>query len=275
MDNIQTLNIKISDFKNLLYNIRDNYKIDFSDYSLSSLKRRVELFSLKYHINTNDELIYRLNKDNKFFQLFLKSILVDETEMFRDSEFWNELKENIIDKSKNNEELKIWLPHCNSGEELYSLLILLDKLNLIDHSSICVSSLSSVNIDRISEASIELKNMEANNANYERSKIGVNLMNYFKKKPYYVEFKDLFQNTSIIKHDIILDEVPDKFDIILFRNKMLYFNKQLSNKVLVKLKNALKSKGLIAVGIKENINYPGYEKELSVICANEKIYKKN
>jgi len=275
MNNTQTKKISISDYKILIHSIKENYSIDFSDYSLGSLKRRIELFSTKYYFDTINELIYRLNNDKKFFQLFLKTILVDSTEMFRDSEFWIELKELITEKSKTNTDLKIWLPYCNSGEELYSLLILLDKLKLISKTNIVVSSLSPVLIKRIQEASLEIKSMELNNANYERTNIGRNLLDLFIKKTYYYELnRKLFLNTEINQYNIVLEEVNDKFDIILFRNKMLYFNKQLSNKIMIKLKNSLKYNGLLALGVKENINYSGYEKDFSKISNSEKIYTK-
>ena len=275
MNNIQPKNIGISDFKSLIHSIKDNYYIDFSDYSLSSLKRRVELFLPKYHLNNSDALVSKLIGDKKFFQLFLKTILVNTNEMFRDHEYWNELKKIIVNKSTKNPELKFWFPYCNSGEELYSLLILLDKLNLIESSLVHVSSLSLLNVDRINEASLEIKSIEANSANLERTEIEGDLNDYFNLKSYYADLnKNLFQNTNVIHHDIFSEDVTGKFDFILFRNKMLYFNKQLSNKILIKLKDTLKTGGYFSVGVKEKLNYPGYERDFSKVCDNEKIYKK-
>ena len=276
MINNQINKIKISEYKDLINSIKENKGVDFSDYSLGSLKRRVELFSEKYYFDTINELINRLNKDEKFFQLFLKTILIDSTEMFRDDKFWVELKQIIIDKAKNNDELKFWLPYCSSGEELYSLLILLDKLKLISKTYICASSLSSVNMKRIQEASLELKIMKQHSENFDRVYSGSDLFKFFTKKMYYAELnKKLFFNTDIIHHNFISEKAPNKFDIILFRNKMLYFNKQLSDKAMLKLKKALKYNGIIALGVKENINYIGNEIDFSKVSETEKIFKKN
>ena len=101
------------------------------------------------------------------------------------------------------------------------------------------------------------------------------MSDFFKEKLYYSEFNNkLFLNTNIIHHNLISEEATNKFDIILFRNKMLYFNKQLSNKIMIKLKNSLKYNGIIALGVKENINYTNSKTDFSRISATEKIFKK-
>jgi len=276
MTNNQIKKIEISDYKTLIQNIKDNYDIDFSNYAFSSLKRRIELFNNKYYFDNFGELIYRINNDEKYFQLFLKTILIDATEMFRDSVFWDELKQIIVNKNINNNELKFWLPYCSSGEELYSLLILLDSLKLISKSYICVSSLSAVNVNKINEASLDIKNFKQHCDNFDRTSIGNDLFDFFIKKTYYAELnKKLFLNTNVINHNFITDKPTSKFDIILFRNKMLYFNQQLANKAIIKLKNALKYNGIIAIGVKENLNYQNNEKDFSQISETEKIFKKN
>ncbi|MBN1251921.1 MAG: hypothetical protein JXR51_16825 [Bacteroidales bacterium] len=275
MEDAKTQNIGITDFKNLIQSVKDNFYIDFSNYALSSLKRRVELFLQNFHFNNIDELIYKLNNDKKFFQVFLKNITVDTSEMFRDPEFWDEFKTFIIKKSKNNTELKIWLPCSNSGEELYSLLIILEKLKLTEKTLIYVSSISTINVDNIKEASLEIKKMDVNSANFDRIEDGGNLFDFFTIKSYYAQLnRTLLQNVKIIHHDIFTENAPDLFDIILFRNKMIYFNQQLKNKALNILKSALKIGGIIAVGVKESVNYPGYEREFSKVSNTEKIYKK-
>ncbi|OQY03091.1 MAG: hypothetical protein B6I20_05795 [Bacteroidetes bacterium 4572_117] len=267
--------IGISELKSLILRIKTARNVDFSNYALSSLKRRVENFMLEYHLTEVDKLQLKLYKDDFFYNLFLKYILVDTTELFRDPEFWLELIEIVLKKFKHSEEYNILIPECNSGEELYTLLIILDRLNMLDNVKICLTSLSKLNVEKIETALIELKKMEVNEANFERFEKNGNIFDFFIKKGRSFKLKsDLFTNVEIIQHNFFNTELPGNYNLILYRNKTIYYNQLLKTKALKKLHSSLKTNGFIALGIKEKITYPGADNEFVTVSESERIYKK-
>jgi len=178
----RNLHIGIADLKNLLFGIKRHYGLDFSNYALSSLKWRVENFIDRFHFKDIDELLHKLIKDDYFYQLFLKDILVDTSELFRDPEFWIELRRTVLFKFRKLDHVKILLPECNSGEELYSILIMLKIEGLIDKAEIAVTSLSALNVERMQNAIVETKKMELNIANFEKVYPSGNILNFFEDK---------------------------------------------------------------------------------------------
>jgi len=272
---IKKVILGISDLKNLFQSIKANYSIDFLNYALSSLKRRVERFMHSYFISSIDELIHRLEKDDSFFEMFLKSMLVDETEMFRDPEFWIEFKNIVLKKYRYATEIRVWIPDANSGEELYSLQIILAQLNLHEKSSVYITTMNDLNIEQIKKASFDQKKMETNVANFERFDEGGDLNQYFSTKANAsILSSELMTNVKIEKHHMFSDEPPGIFDIVLFRNKLLYYNSQLRIEALKKLTASIRPGGYINIGIKELLDYPSWENDYLILSESEKIYKK-
>ncbi len=272
---IKRIILGVSDIKNLFQAVNATYSLDFSNYALSSLKRRVEKFMGNYFITNIDELVNRLDKDGNFFELFLQTILVEDTEMFRDPEFWSELKNNVLKKYRYATEIKIWMPDINSGDELYSLQIVLEQLNLAEKASIYASTMSELNIEKIKRASCDQKKMEINVANFERFEEGANLNEYFQQQGNVSFLNSIFNSRlTIEKHNLFIEKPVSIFDIVLFRNKMLYYNPQLRIDALKILTSAIRPGGYIAVGIKEMIDYPAWENDYVVLSESEKIFKK-
>jgi len=265
----------ITDLKTLFQSIKSKYSMDFSNYALSSFKRRLEDFIEAYHLRNFDELIHKFENDKDFFQLFVSFQLVDTTEMFRDPEFWVEFKDIVYKKFQYSQELKVLIPDCNSGEELYTFQILNSQLQFADKTKVFVTTLIDDNIDRIVSGQQEGKKMEMNIGNFERYQENGKLLDYFSTRlNVSTLLPGLLQNIDIKKHNLVTDDIDGLYDIILFRNKMLYFNPQLKIEVLKKLDSVLKHGGYIAVGIKESIDQPSWEHNYSIASESERIYKK-
>jgi chemotaxis protein methyltransferase CheR len=265
----------ITDLKTLFQSIRSKYSYDFSNFALSSFKRRLEDFMESYHVNNFDELIHKFENDVNFFNMFMAFQLVESTEMFRDPEFWLELKDLIQKKFNSFHEIKVLIPDCNSGEELYTFQIICSQIQYIEKTKVLVTTFTEEHIEKILKGQQDGKRMEVNTANFERYQEGGNLMEYFTNRLNNSFFMPEFlKNAEINQHNIISDSIPGIYDIIIFRNKMLYFNPQLKIEVLRKLDSVLKPGGYIAVGIKESIDHPSWEQNYSIISESERIYKK-
>jgi chemotaxis protein methyltransferase CheR len=265
----------ISDLKNLFQSIKSKYSIDFFNYALSSFKRRLEDFMDNYRLSNFDDLIHKFENDKDFFQLFIHFQMVDTTEMFRDPEFWSELKNMVLTRYQNSQEIKVLIPDCNSGEELYTFQIVNLQMEYTKKTKVVVSTFIDENIERIESGRQDIKRMEVNNANFDRFLEGGSLSEFFTGKPNNsMIISTLLENVEIQQHNLVSDDLIGVYDIILFRNKLLYFNPQLKIDVLKKLDSVLKPGGFIAVGVKESLDHPGWEQNYSLISESERIYKK-
>jgi chemotaxis protein methyltransferase CheR len=265
----------ISDLKNLFQSIKSKYSIDFYNYALSSFKRRLEDFMDNYRLHNFDELIHKFETDKEYFQLFLDFQMVDTTEMFRDPEFWFELKGILLSRFQYVQEIKVLIPECNSGEELFTFQIINSQIEYIKKTKVLLTTFSQSNVERILKGQQDGKKMETNIANFERFEEGSNLVDYFTNKTNISTIApELLENTEIQVHNLISEDLTGIYDIILFRNKMLYYNPQLKIEVLKKLDSVLKPGGYIAVGVRESVDHPAWEQNYSLISESERIYKK-
>lgn len=262
----------IVEFRNIIGAIREFYGIDYSDYALTSLKRRVEKFLYDSRFVYPIEFIEKIREDRQFFDKFVKEITVKETEMFRDPSFWQCLRKNVAPKLGEGD--RVLVANTNSGEELYSLAILFREAGILDHLRIVAVNISQKNIDFIKTGAYELKKMESYHANYERAG------GYRKLSDYYITNNNkaymdssLIDNVEFIKTDITSEGLHDEYKLIVFRNVMLYYNKTLKNRMLNMIYHVLEPRGYLAIGIKENIDDNLADKYL-LINKDEKVYKK-
>ena len=251
--------IDIADLKRITEVIFQKYRYDFRNYAMSSFKRRV-LRILELKKLTIDGLIKKLNENPGFIYEFLDELTVNVTEMFRDPGFWRILREEIIPSIMlNHKQFKIWHAGCSSGEEVISMCILLKEMGIHQDVTIIASDLDTNIIERAKAVTYSLKSMELNEKNYIRFQGTKTLKDYYKEENGNAVFdKNLLMNVSFRKHDLVMGEVFNKFDLILCRNVMIYFNQTLQNEVLKKFHESLFRYGYLAIGSKESLIWCDY-----------------
>lgn len=266
----------IVDTRNIIKMIDDVYSIDFKNHALTFFKRRVENFIKQYSFKDADGFIQKVEKDKDFFEVFLKDICVETTEMFRDPSIWRVLKEDIFPKNiSNTPNFKIWLPEVSSGEELYSLAIILRKLKLQDNVQIIGSSISELHLERIRSGVFDPRKIETNDANYSRIFSEGHLTDYYtvKEDKAYWDVS-LIENVKLTKQNIIFDDYPKGTKLILFRNQMIYYNQILQERFMKIMYNSLVPAGHLLIGNNERIEYWNSEKDYILVSETESIYKK-
>jgi chemotaxis protein methyltransferase CheR len=267
--------IDIADLKRITEVIFQKYRYDFRNYAMSSFKRRVlRILELK-KLNV-DGLIKKLTDNPGFIYEFLDELTVNVTEMFRDPGFWRILREEIIPGIMlNHKQFKIWHAGCSSGEEVVSMAILLKEMGIHQDVTIIASDLDTNIIERAKAATYSMKSMELNEKNYIRFQGTKTLKDYYKEENGNAVFdKNLLMNVSFRKHDLVMGEVFNKFDLILCRNVMIYFNQTLQNEVLKKFHESLFRYGYLAIGSKESLIWCDYASRFIVVNNEEKVYKK-
>ena len=249
--------------------LKEKYGLEYADYALTAFKRRLENFlrTSRYGV---DELLKKMESAD-FIDHFAGQIAVAETEMFRDPTFWILLKNNYIANFiKEQPKVKIWLPMCASGEEYFSLAILLKEAGWSEKVEVYVSSMSKEALETIKHGSMDAEKVEVSSKNYSRFQGTKNFNDYFKTIGNTVTFdKTLFHNTKFFKEGLDFSTELPHLHLILFRNKFIYFNPSLQYKVCDALYNKLAVKGLLALGILEEV-----EGKFVPINKNESIFQR-
>ncbi|PLX01538.1 MAG: hypothetical protein C0594_13035 [Marinilabiliales bacterium] len=267
--------IGIVDFRNIVKALNDTHGIDMSNFALVSLKRRMEKAILAFGCRSADDFINKIQTDQNFLGIFLHLISVHETEMFRDPSLWRELRDHLLGKVKTRDQAIIWLPCATSGQELYTVMVILRELNANDKFKVIVTSISQRNIDFMSKGVYDLKPLEAYEANYTRYNPNGNFNDYYKvsgKK--FVMDESLLENVEFIKHNIFSDTPPKNVNLVIYRNKMIYFNQNLQNKAISKIDQTLLPGGYFVIGVKEVFDGTGAKGKYILFSKNESIYKK-
>ena len=267
--------IDIADLKRISELIYQKYRYDFRNYAMSSFKRRV-LRIIELKKMTVNGLIKRLEDSPSFINEFLDELTVNVTEMFRDPSFWRVMREEIIPAILlNHKQFKIWHAGCSSGEEVLSMAILLKEMGIHQDVTVIATDLDVNILERAKSGSYPIKNIDLNEKNYIRYQGTGQLKDYYKEENGHAVFdKDLLSNVSFRKHDLVLGDVFNKFDLILCRNVMIYFNQTLQNEVLKKFHASLFKYGYLAIGSKESLIWCDFANRFIVVNNEEKVYKK-
>ncbi|RUA35466.1 MAG: protein-glutamate O-methyltransferase CheR [Bacteroidetes bacterium] len=268
--------IEISDLRRITELVKEQYRYDFTNYAMSSFRRRILRIMELYKFGSADLLIKRLKDDKPFFDEFIAEITVNVTEMFRDPPFWRELRDNVIPNILlNHNTISIWHAGCSSGEEVFSMAILLKEMGILDKAKIIATDIDKVILEKAKKGHYSMKNMELNEKNYIRFEGKNNFKDYFKEENgKAVMDKSLIQNVSFREHDLVQGVVFNKFDLILCRNVMIYFNQNLQNEVLKKHHESLFKYGYLVIGSKESLIWCEIANKFIVVNNEEKIYKK-
>ena len=197
------------------------------------------------------------------------------TELFRDPTFWILLKNiHLTNIFKEQSRAKIWLPMCASGEEYYSLAILLKECGWAERAEVFVSGMSLETLDTIQRGWLEYDKLEISVKNYSRFQGTGQLTDYFKRTGNDIAFdRSLFAHTKFFREGLEFNHELPYIHLILFRNQMIYFNPSLQCKVCDILYNKLTPKGLLALGILEEIDL-SINSKYTALNKEESIYQR-
>ncbi|MFZ5970765.1 MAG: CheR family methyltransferase [Bacteroidota bacterium] len=270
-----TQDIDIADLKRITELIYTRYGYDFRNYAMSSFKRRM-LRILDLKGLSVESLLKKLNENPQFIEEFLDELTVNVTEMFRDPSFWRILRDEIIPGILlNHKQFKIWHAGCSSGEEVFSMAIMLKEMGILGDVQLIATDLDVNILERAKSGAYPIKNMELNEKNYIRFEGKKSLKDYYREENGRAIFdKELVRNVSFRKHDLVMGEIFNKFDLILCRNVMIYFNQTLQNEVLKKFHESLFKYGYLAIGSKESLIWCDIANKFIVVNNEEKVYKK-
>ncbi len=238
-----------------------NSDYDFSDYSVKSFTRRVQKLSADYRTDVSG-LIKRLSEDSDFLETLVKDITVNTTEVFRDPAVWRILDREILPAYKDSFRINIWHAGVSTGQEVYTLLILLKHHGLFDKARVYASDLNSDVLEvaksgkyKYREIDDYIKNF---NETFKDSDILYKFDDYFKvsRGRNLIKVKSfLLDKVEYKKHDLtsLTNPFAVKYDLIFCRNVLIYFNHDLQNRVIKLFESSLFRGGALVIGKHEGI----------------------
>ncbi|MCS7074622.1 MAG: protein-glutamate O-methyltransferase CheR, partial [Bacteroidia bacterium] len=248
------LDFEIEELEKLTNAIMTKYGYDFSNYAVSSFKRRVLMVLKKNGLKSIDMLVQRLMFDPNFFEQFVIEITVNTTEMFRDPSFWKALRMTILPILNSRQEFNIWHAACSTGEEVLSMAILLKEEGMLERARIFATDINQLVLKRAAQGKVPVRSLELYTNNYKGTNPKGEFSDYYQLQDNEAVFdKSLLQNVRFKHHDLAVDHHFYKFDLIFCRNVMIYFNQYLQNRVFELFHNSLFLGGYLALGAKESL----------------------
>jgi chemotaxis protein methyltransferase CheR len=261
------------EFKQFLESIRFVYGYDFTEYSEASVKRRIQSFMEGNKISSIKDLGRLILKDEPTFERFVQDFTVNVTEMFRDPMFYKSLRKNVIKRLATYPFIKIWIAGCSTGEEVYSMAILLREEGMLERAVIYATDINQAALQKAKDGISSIDNMKSYTENYMKSGGKNSFSDYYKAKYNSVLWdKSLRQNIVFSVHNLAMDKSFNEFQLILCRNVLIYFNQSLQDKVINLFYESLCAFGFLALGNKESLLFSQKQKCFEEIDRKEKIY---
>ncbi|MBR4440387.1 MAG: hypothetical protein IKS00_02435 [Bacteroidales bacterium] len=248
----------------LIRTFKEMSTYDFSNYSYKSFYRRVEKILTDNNI-TIQTLINNISKDYNYLENTVNQITVNTTELFRDPEIWIAAREIIVAKYAQAEHINIWHAGCSSGQEVYSMLMLLNEINLVDRVSVFGTDINEEMLEASQYGTYKYIDIQEYIENFNRVVNQKRPEEEYTPITKYVKFlpqRDTIQMDKWLteipvfsKHDLVGCHpfIDKKFDIIACRNVLIYFNHELQNKIINFFYNCLNNGGILMMGRQESI----------------------
>ena len=259
----------------LLEGIYRQYGFDFRSYAYASLKRRlwkrIEAEGLKTVSGLQECLLHQ----PEVMERVLLDLSVNVTAMFRDPTFYQAFREKVVPVLRTYPFIRIWHAGCSTGEEVYSMAILLREEGLYDRARIYATDINEVVLRRARSAIFPLEKMQEYTQNYLKAGGRRSFSEYYTAMYDGALFdQTLTRNVVFSQHNLVTDGSFAEFNVILCRNVMIYFDRDLQNRVHELFFQSLATFGVLALGSKESLRFSSHEDEYEALDVREKIYRR-
>jgi chemotaxis protein methyltransferase CheR len=258
----------------LINEVYEYYGFDFGGYSKASFKRRVErLYRLDGFANFA-EFLSAVRSRPDYFKRMVEEITVNVTEMFRDPHFYKVLRTEVIPQLATKPFIRVWHAGCATGEEVYSMAIMLQEHNLLHKSLLYATDINSEVLDTAKKGVFPLRMMKQYSENYMASGGKNDFSEYYIANYNLAKFSDSLSEKMVFSlHNLVSDSSFNEFDLILCRNVMIYFDKDLQERALSLFDASMGKLGYLALGSKETIKFSNLKQRFLQV-EKEKIWRK-
>ena len=266
--------IKDNEVDILLNDVQEVYGYDFSDYAKASLRRRMQRLYTLDKFPSFAEFRYRVRHDDVYLKRFVEEITVNVTEMFRDPSFYQLLRTEVLPTLATYPFIRIWHAGCSTGEEVYSVAVLLNELGLLKKSLLYATDLNPDVLEKAKAGIFPLSSMKQYSENYIQSGGTKDFSSYYTTRYDYAKFgRELSSKMVFATHNLVSDRSFNLFQLILCRNVMIYFERSLQDRVLKLFDQSLEPLGFLALGAEETLRFSAISQRYKQ-QGKEKIWRK-
>lgn len=259
----------------LLDAIFQKYHYDFRNYSEASLRRRLTTALNHFGCETLSRLQDRLLHEPKIFTDLLRFLTVQVSDLFRDPSYFRSIREKVVPYLKTYPSLKIWVAGCATGEEAYSLAIILAEEGLLDRTLIYATDIHPESL-RIAEAGIYHRDRFARfSESYREAGGRASLSDYYTAEYSSVIFNHALRKAVLFSdHSLATDVAFAEVELVSCRNVLIYFEKDLQERALGVLRNSLCRKGFLGLGLKETLRFSKHAEAFAEFVPGDRIYQR-
>jgi chemotaxis protein methyltransferase CheR len=270
---------RLSDFEIELQLLLDavylKYHYDFRSYALASLKRRVKAAMERFSCDSLSLLQDRILRDPVIFQDLLDMLTVPVSDMFRDPAYFRGIRESVVPLLRTYPSLKIWVAGCSTGEEAYSLAILLQEEGLLSRSLIYATDINPHILKRAEAGVFAVDRVVGFTENHRKSGARTSLSDYYTAAYGRAVFdKSLRTQMVFSDHSLATDSVFAEVQLVSCRNVLIYFNRDLQDRAIGLFRDAICRKGFLGLGSKESLRLSAHAEAFVELVRNERIFQK-
>ena len=248
---------------------------DFRQYNRSSISRRIYNRMKMNGIPTITLLLDKVIHEEGFLDQLLNDFSINVTEMFRNPSFFKAFREEIIPLLRDYPEIRIWHAGCATGEEVYSMAIILEEEGLKDKSVIYATDMNEQVLEKASKGAFPIQKMQAYTKNYMLAGGNKAFSEYYDTDNQYAYFHaDLLENIIFAQHNLVTDQSFNEFHVIICRNVLIYFTTELQDQVQKLFYESLCPGGFLGLGDKETLRFAEVMPFYKELIAKERIYQK-
>lgn len=260
----------------LLAGVRQVYGHDFSDYAAASLKRRLARWLSTSPFSTYSEAQSAILRDRQLFDSLVQGIAVNVTDMFRDPAFFQTLRQCVIPQLRERPFVNIWHAGCASGEEAYSMAILLHEAGMHGRYRLVATDINEAALRRARDGIFPLKSVQAFTRNYQQSGGSASFADYYTARyGHAIVMAPLRENLVFARHNLVADGSMGEMNLILCRNVMIYFQAPLKERCARLFDSSLKPGGFLCLGMKERLGGDGATGGYERFAPRVSIYRKS
>lgn len=250
------------------------YGYDFRQYAETSLNRRLTALQDRFRTDSLLEILKRMLDSNEVFRETLPVLTINTTEFFRDPTFFRMLRETVLPMLKTYPRIQIWTAGCSTGEELLSLAMILREEGLYDRSTIYATDINPIVLKRAKEAIYDHSSIQLFNKNYAASGGSLSPSEYYTADYGLVRFApDLLENVVFSEHNLATDAVFVEAHLIICRNVLIYFTRELQNRALNVFSQSLVYKGFLGLGSKESLRFSTAAPYFDPVDIGQRLYR--
>lgn len=259
----------------LLEAIYQKYGYDFRNYAGAHIQRRLSHRMGLSGLANFSEMIHELIYNESFFNSLLLDLSINVTEMFRDPWFYKVVREKVIPHLKTYPYVRVWHAGCSAGQEVYSMAILLNETGMKERAQIYATDFNEIILARAKQGIYPLEVIKEYSSNYIEAGGDRSFSDYYTSDNENVILRsDLREKMLFSSHNLVTDSVFGEMHVIFCRNVLIYFNRELQDRVLRLFYDSLIPGGFLCLGSKESIKLTSVSDQFELISEKEKIYRK-